>query len=125
MICPILAHFENVALGIVRTGCDCGCWSNGNPYDHFFSDGTNSPMIESLTCEPLAAALAVYARRLHEDGYGAQSGFVQLRLLGCFSRSLGRRTMPSPTTLLFAGQRQKQVFGGGVEYLLGIVRNSA
>jgi len=61
------------------------------PFDHFFSDRTNSRTIESLKCEPLAAALTLYARRIHEDGYAAHSGFVQLRLLGCFNRWLSRK----------------------------------
>jgi len=65
------------------------------PFDNFFSDRTNLRTIESLKCEPLAAALAVYARRLHEDGYAAHSGFVQLRLLGCFNRWLSRKGLRS------------------------------
>lgn len=65
------------------------------PFDHFFSDRTTSRTIESLKCEPLAAALTVYARRIHEDGYAAHSGFVQLRLLGCFNRWLSRKGLRS------------------------------
>jgi hypothetical protein len=65
------------------------------PFDHFFNDRTNTRTIESLKCEPLTAALAVYARGLHEDGYAAHSGFVQLRLLGCFNRWLGRKGLRS------------------------------
>jgi hypothetical protein len=65
------------------------------PFDHFFSDRTNSRTIESLKSEPLATALEVYARRLHEDGYAAHSGFVQLRLLGGFNRWLGRKGLRS------------------------------
>jgi len=61
------------------------------PFGFFFTDRTDSRIIESLKCEPLAAALIVYARNLHEEGYAAQSGFVQLRLLGCFNRWLSRK----------------------------------
>ena len=79
------------------------------PFDHFFSDRTNSRTIESLKCEPLAAALTVYARRIHEDGYAAHSGFVQLRLLGCFNRWLSRK-----------GLRSEDVDSGTIEqYLRG------
>lgn len=65
------------------------------PFDHFFNDRTNSRTIEALKSEPLAVPLEAYARRLHEDGYAAHSGFVQLRLLGCFNRWLGRKGLRS------------------------------
>ena len=61
-----------------------------NPFDYFFNDRTNPRTIDALKREPLATVLEAYARRLQEDGYAAHSGFVQLRLLGCFNRWLGR-----------------------------------
>jgi site-specific recombinase XerD len=94
-MCPIVADSENLALGIVRAAAPAEAGGMETPFDHFFSDRTTSRTIESLKCEPLAAALAVYARRLHEDGYATHSGFVQLRLLGCFNRWLGRKGLSS------------------------------
>src|SRR5512143_2164128 len=44
---------------------------------------------------PLASAMEAYARCLHEAGYATHSGFVQLRLLGCFNRWLGRKGLTS------------------------------
>src|SRR5262249_29037172 len=41
--------------------------------------------------EPLAAALEAYAQHLHEEGYAVHSGFMQLRLLGCFNKWLFRK----------------------------------
>jgi len=65
------------------------------PFDYFFSDRTNPRTIEALRSEPLASPLEAYARRLREDGYGTHSGFVQLRLLGCFNRWLHRKELTS------------------------------
>lgn len=61
------------------------------PFDYFFNDGTNPRTIEALRGEPLASSLGAYAQRLREDGYATHSGFVQLRLLGCFNRWLERK----------------------------------
>jgi site-specific recombinase XerD len=61
------------------------------PFDYFFNDGTNPRTIEALRGEPLASSLGAYAQRLRDDGYAAHSGFVQLRLLGCFNRWLERK----------------------------------
>ena len=65
------------------------------PFDYFFNDRTNPSTIESLSCGPLASSLEAYAQRLHEDGYAAHSGFVQLRLLGCFNNWLVRKGLSS------------------------------
>ena len=61
------------------------------PFDYFFNDRTNPRTIEALTSGPLASSLNTYAERLREDGYAVHSGFVQLRLLGCFNRWLDRK----------------------------------
>ena len=61
------------------------------PFDYFFNDRTNPRTIEALTSGPLASPLKGYAQRLYENGYAARSGFVQLRLLGCFNRWLDRK----------------------------------
>ncbi len=65
------------------------------PFDYFFDDRTNPRTIEALRNGPLASPLEAYARRLHEDGYATHSGFVQLRLLGCFNRWLDRKRLTS------------------------------
>src|SRR5260370_28235872 len=65
------------------------------PFDYFFNDRTNPRTIEALRSGPLASPLEAYAQRLHENGYAAHSGFVQLRLLGCFNRWLDRRGLAS------------------------------
>jgi site-specific recombinase XerD len=65
------------------------------PFDYFFDDRTNPRTIEALETAPLALPLKAYARRLHEDGYANHSGFVQLRLLGCFNRWLHRKGLTS------------------------------
>src|SRR5580704_17045645 len=65
------------------------------PFDYFFSDSTSPRTIEALRCGPLASSLETYARRLHEDGYAAHSGFIQLRMLGCFNRWLERKELRS------------------------------
>ena len=65
------------------------------PFDYFFNNRTNPRTIEALSDGPLAAPLEVYAQRLHEDGYAVHSGFVQLRLLGCFNRWLDRKGLTS------------------------------
>ena len=65
------------------------------PFNYFFDDRTNPRTIDALKGGPLASALEAYARRLHEDGYATHSGFVQLRLLGCFNRWLGRKGLTS------------------------------
>src|ERR1700693_1356284 len=74
-----------------------------SPFDYFFNDRTNPRTIEALSSGPLAAPLEAYAQHLHENGYAAHSGFVQLRLLGCFNRWLDRRGLASgdvgPTTI--------------------------
>jgi site-specific recombinase XerD len=61
------------------------------PFDYFFGNRTTPRTIEALRGGPLASPLEAYARRLHEDGYRTHSGFVQLRLLGCFNRWLDRK----------------------------------
>jgi site-specific recombinase XerD len=61
------------------------------PFDYFFNDRTNPRTIEALRSGPLASSLEAYAQRLHQDGYATHSGFVQLRLLGCFNRWLDRK----------------------------------
>jgi site-specific recombinase XerD len=65
------------------------------PFDYFFNDRTNPKTIEALNSGPLASPLEAYAQRLHENGYAVHSGFVQLRLLGCFNRWLDRRRLAS------------------------------
>jgi integrase/recombinase XerD len=65
------------------------------PFDYFFNDRTNPRTIEAVTGGPLAATLKAYAQRLYEDGYATHSGFVQLRLLGCFNRWLDRKGLTS------------------------------
>lgn len=65
------------------------------PFDYFFNGRTNPRTIEALTSGPLASPLETYARRLREDGYATHSGFVQLRLLGCFDRWLHRKGLTS------------------------------
>jgi site-specific recombinase XerD len=65
------------------------------PFDYFFNNRTNPRTIEALRSGPLASPLEAYAQRLHENGYAAHSGFVQLRLLGCFNRWLDRRGLAS------------------------------
>lgn len=65
------------------------------PFDYFFNGRTNPRTIDALTSGPLASPLETYARRLHEDGYATHSGFVQLRLLGCFNRWLHRKELTS------------------------------
>src|SRR5260370_7990878 len=65
------------------------------PFDYFFNDRTSPRTIEALRSGPLASPLEAYAQRLHENGYEAHSGFVQLRLVGCFNRWLDRRGLAS------------------------------
>ena len=65
------------------------------PFDYFVDDRTNPRTIEALRTEPLASQMKAYAQRLHEDGYATHSGFVQLRLLGCFNRWLDRKELTS------------------------------
>ena len=65
------------------------------PFDYFFNDGTNPRTIAALKGGPLASALEVYAQRLHQVGYATHSGFVQLRLLGCFNCWLDRKGLTS------------------------------
>jgi hypothetical protein len=65
------------------------------PFDYFFDDRTNPGTIEAVRSGPLASPLEAYARRLREDGYAVHSGFVQLRLLGCFNRWLDRKGLTS------------------------------
>src|SRR5579864_1073980 len=65
------------------------------PFDYFFDDRTNPRTIEALRGGPLASPLEAYARRLHENGYASHSGFVQLRLLGCFNRWLDHKGLTS------------------------------
>ena len=65
------------------------------PFDYFFDDRTNPRTIEALKSGPLASALKAYAQRLYEVGYATHSGFMQLRLLGCFNRWLDRKGLTS------------------------------
>jgi site-specific recombinase XerD len=60
-----------------------------------FDDCTDPRTIEALRDGPLASSVEAYAQRLHEDGYATHSGFVQLRLLGCFNRWLDRKGLTS------------------------------
>src|ERR1017187_292469 len=73
------------------------------PFDYFFDDRTNPRTIEAWRGGPLASPLEAYAQRLHEDAYATHSGFVQLRLLGCFNRWLDRKGLTGedmdPTTI--------------------------
>jgi integrase/recombinase XerD len=61
------------------------------PFDYFFNSRTRPATIAALRGEPLAAALEAYAQHLHEEGYAVHSGFMQLRLLGCFNKWLFRK----------------------------------
>ena len=70
-------------------GCDAG--QMGNPFDYFLNSRTRPATIAALRGEPLAAALEAYAQHLHEEGYAVHSGFMQLRLLGCFNKWLFRK----------------------------------
>ena len=63
------------------------------PFNYFFNDRTNPITIEAVTGGPLAAALEAYAQRLHDDGYATHSGFLQLRVLGCFNHWLDREAL--------------------------------
>jgi len=65
------------------------------PFEYFFNDRTNPRTMAALRDGPLASPLEAYAQRLHEDGYATHSGFVQLRLLGCFNRWLDRKGLTS------------------------------
>jgi len=65
------------------------------PFDYFFNDRTNPRTLEALRGGPLASPLEDYAQRLHENGYARHSGFVQLRLLGCFNRWLDHKGLSS------------------------------
>ena len=65
------------------------------PFDYFFNHRTNPTTIEALRSERLAAALEKYTQRLREDGYAAHTGFVHLRLLGCFNKWLRRQGLKS------------------------------
>ena len=73
------------------------------PFDYFFDDRTNPRTIEAWRGGPLASPLEAYDQRLHEDAYAPHSGFVQLRLLGCFNRWLDRKGLTGedmdPTTI--------------------------
>jgi len=57
-------------------------------FDYFFNSRTTPTTIAAVRGEPLAAALQAYAQHLHQDGYAVHSGFMQLRLLGCFNKWL-------------------------------------
>jgi site-specific recombinase XerD len=61
------------------------------PFDYFFNSRTTPTTIAAVRGEPLAAALEAYAQHLHQDGYAVHSGFMQLRLLGCFNKWLFRK----------------------------------
>ena len=65
------------------------------PFDYFFNDRTNPRTIEALCSGPLASPLEAYAQRLHENGYAAHSGFVQLRLLAVSTARLDRKGLAS------------------------------
>src|SRR5215218_8647086 len=65
------------------------------PFDYFFDDSTNPRTMQALRSGPSASPLEAYAQRLHEEGYAAHSGFVQLRLLVCFNRWLDRKGLTS------------------------------
>jgi site-specific recombinase XerD len=65
------------------------------PFDYFFNSRTTPTTIAAVRGEPLAAALEGYAQHLRENGYAVHSGFMQLRLLGCFNRWLFRKGLKS------------------------------
>ena len=63
----------------------------GTPFDYFFHSRTRPATIAALRSEPLTAGLQAYAEHLYENGYAVHSGFIQLRLLGCFNKWLLRK----------------------------------
>ena len=65
------------------------------PFDYFFNDRSNPQTIAALRDGPLASPLEAYAQRLLDNGYAAHSGCLQLRLLACFNRWLGRKGLTS------------------------------
>jgi site-specific recombinase XerD len=65
----------------------------GTSFDYFFHGRTRPATIAALQNEPLSAALQAYAEHLHENGYAVHSGFMQLRLLGCFNSWLLRKDL--------------------------------
>ena len=87
--------FQQIGLGIAGTGLAVDAGRMETPFDYYFDYHTNPRTIEALKSGPLASALEAYAQRLHEDGYATHSGFVQLRLLGCFNRWLDRKGLTS------------------------------
>lgn len=62
-------------------------------FEYFFHSRTTPSTIAALRSEPLTAALQAYADHLHESGYAVHSGFMQLRLLGCFNKWLFRKAL--------------------------------
>lgn len=60
-------------------------------FDYFFHSRTTPTTVAALRCEPLAVALEAYAQHLRDSGYAVHSGFMQLRLLGCFNKWLCRK----------------------------------
>ena len=66
------------------------------PLNHFFNDRTGRETIAVLTNGPLSPYLPAYAQRLHDEGYAVQSGQLQLRLLGQFSRWLDSKKLGLP-----------------------------
>jgi site-specific recombinase XerD len=82
------------------------------PLNHFFNDRTGRETIAVLTNGPLSPYLPAYAQRLHDEGYAVQSGQLQLRLLGQFSRwldskKLGADEVDSSTVERFVRSRRK------------------
>ena len=82
------------------------------PLNHFFNDRTDRETISVLTNGPLNPYLPAYAQRLHDEGYAVQSGQLQLRLLGRFSRwldnkNLGVDEVDSSTVERFIRSRRK------------------
>jgi len=71
------------------------------PFDYFFNDRTNPRTIEAWRGGPLSSPLEAYAQRLHENGYAAHSGFVQLRLPAPLQAGAGGR----PADLRYRNQK--------------------
>jgi len=63
------------------------------PLNHFFNDRTGPETLAVLSNGPLSPYLTVYAQRLYDGGYAVQSGQLQLRMLGHFSRWLDRNSL--------------------------------
>ena len=63
------------------------------PFNHFLNDRTAPKTVDVLTRGPLSSHLTEYAQYLHDAGYAIQSGQLQLRMLGDFSRWLDKKRL--------------------------------